>query len=183
MCLNCAFSLEDKPNQCTECDICIRNPRNVSIKFLAIKYKDTLIEKPIDMYISRELLDIIRREIKKMYEEGLRRGQIPTKDFYPIAWTPYPGRWWDSQSLFKVKYPGRIFSSSSTLTITYTVSVGTCLPLTPQEIKPEQLGFSSQLGEINELKQPQQKKVVKSVCIDIQEVLEALDEVEVGDAF
>ena len=86
LCNNCAFSLENRPNVCVECEVCIRNPTNASIKFKPTKYKDTIVEKPIDMYISKELMEIIRQEIRKMYEEGIRAGKQPQQDLYPFDW-------------------------------------------------------------------------------------------------
>jgi len=171
MCLNCAFSLEDRPNQCMECDICIRNPKNASIKFQPVKYKEMLIEKPIDMYISKELMAILREEIRKMYEEGLRRGQKPQEDYKP-EWTPYPGRsWWWNTSKF---IDNTTLSSSDTLTITYTVSIPTLVPVDDSDL-PQ--WTSSQ----DKKEEPLEKKVIKTVCIDISELLGALDGVEVGE--
>ena len=82
MCNNCAFSLESRPNVCMECQICIRNPANVSMKFKPTQYKDTAIEKLIDMYISKEFMEIIRLEFKKTFEEALRRGPLQQDSNY-----------------------------------------------------------------------------------------------------
>jgi len=84
MCVKCAFALEGTPNECLECDICSRNPTNVSKKFKKMEYKDTLIEKPIDMYISEEHLKIILEEVRKMYQRGARRERVPPNN--PDEW-------------------------------------------------------------------------------------------------
>jgi len=177
MCFNCAFSLEDKPNQCMECDICIRNPKNVSVKFVPVKYKETLIEKPIDMYVSKELMAIIREEMKKMYQEGLRQSQKPAPNF-PDYYDPNWGWWWTHQGTNFV-YSSKTTSSRDTLSITCTISIPTRVPM--PEINSKQLRIADQLGKV-EITEEQQKKVIKTVCIDISEVLGALDGVEVGEA-
>jgi hypothetical protein len=85
MCVKCAYALEGTPNECLECDICSRNPTNVSKKFKKMEYKDTLIEKPIDMYISEEHLKIILEEVRKMYQWGARTAKrVPPNN--PDEW-------------------------------------------------------------------------------------------------
>ena len=43
------------------------------------------------------------------------------------------------------------------------------------------LNISNYLGNVVELEQPKEKKVIKTVCIDFHEVLVAMDGVEVSD--
>ena len=163
MCINCAFSLEDGVNQCMECDICIRNPKNVSVRFQPITYKEHKIEKPIDMYISRELMAILRYELKKIYEEGLKRGEpyIPanTPDVIPLTW------WWSQTKQSFVTQ--RTYNSVNTLSITYILSIPTEVEDPNKEVSLPILGDSSN------------KKVIKTVCIDIEEILEAMEGMEV----
>lgn len=71
-----------------------------------------------------------------------------------------------------------MLSTGDTISITYTVAIPTCIPLTPMEI--EKLNISNNLDEVRELEQSTEK-VLKTVCIDFHEVLVAMDGVEVGD--
>jgi len=187
LCDSCAFSQETLPNQCMECSICIRNPRNASIKFQPTKFKDTFIEKPIDMYISKELMTIMMQEIKKIYEEAQKKEQRPIPDFSLPPHNPYAPRkwWWDwdrgvyTQGLFKCKNLILQMSSEDTLNVTWTVSIPTWIPLTSEVVEPKQLEISNQLGELRGF-QLEEKKVIKNVCINFNEILEAMDRVEVG---
>jgi len=93
MCINCAFSIEDKPYTCAlECMICSHNPALYSKVFKPIEYKGHVIQKPIDMFISREFYAIIQEEIKKAMN-----AYIPVKPDYPIPdnpwFTPRPSPW------------------------------------------------------------------------------------------
>jgi len=74
-----------------------------------------------------------------------------------------------------------MLSTGDTISITYTISIPTYIPLTSTEIE-ENLNISNNLGEVTELEEPAEKKVIKTVCIDFHEVLVAMDGVEVGDA-
>lgn len=92
MCINCSFSIAGKPSEKPECKICFRNPKNCSIPFKPVAYKGHIIEKPIDMYISKELMEIIKDELRKMYEAGVKAGQIGT-----MATTSFPYTYWPFQ--------------------------------------------------------------------------------------
>ena len=149
-----------------ECDICIRNSKNVSIKFQPVNYKGRIIQKPIDMYISRELMDILREEIRKMYEEGLRRGQKPPGDIDPGNWSPYMPKWWWSQG--SQQFIGTSYNSGDTISLVYTVSIPTEIP-----IKIDATGVS--------FKAKKEKNVIKTACVDISELLGDLEGIEVGE--
>jgi len=82
--------------------------------------------------------------------------------------------------LWETKSFSQTLNSSDTLSITYTISIPTCISLTPMEIEKD-LNISNYLGNVVELEQPKEKKVIKTVCIDFHEVLVAMDGVEVSD--
>lgn len=167
MCNNCAFSLNERPNECMECEICIRNPKNASIKFNPTKYKDGEVRKPIDMYISKEFMAIIREEIRKTYEEGLKKGRLEIPHF-PVDFDSRPFRKWFSSDL------QQLFSSGDTLTISYSLSIPTCFPIEVDSI--------SRAETVQPEDTSGRKKVIKTVCIDISEILQAMDGMEIGEA-
>lgn len=166
MCLNCAFSLNERPNECMECEICIRNPKNVSIKFNPTKYKDTEVQKPIDMYISKELMAIIREEIKKMYEEGLKKGKLLTPHFPTDSYTGQFTHWFNSEKQ-------QLLSTGDSLIISYTLSIPTCFPI--------EVASTPQVKSLQPEDKSDKKKVIKTVCIDISEILQGMDGMEVGE--
>ncbi|RLI48743.1 MAG: hypothetical protein DRP09_21160 [Candidatus Thorarchaeota archaeon] len=66
MCLNCAFSKNNKPSKSKECSVCIRNPKFLSKKRQNLMYENKKLKKPIDMYISKEFHEIIKERLLKL---------------------------------------------------------------------------------------------------------------------
>ena len=66
MCLNCAFSKDNKPSKSKECSVCIRNPKLLSKKRQNLVYENKKLKKPIDMYISKEFHEIIKERLLKL---------------------------------------------------------------------------------------------------------------------
>jgi len=83
MCRNCAFSKDDKPSDSKECAVCIRNPKLLSGKAKNLSYGGRKLERPIDMYISREFFDILIKRVFKL-EKQVR--DLLSKTSSPFRW-------------------------------------------------------------------------------------------------
>lgn len=187
MCNNCAFSLEDHPNECLECDICIRHPKNVSKRFEPAKYKDLVITNPIDMYISKEHMAIIRAEIQKIYMEGLRAGRGRPALEERWDWFPHNHPWvfWslDSKtgtSAFSTFWDYITWTSGDTLSVTYNIQIPTIMQGTFENTDPEKLEIDKEIGVIVE-DPPKNGEPVKTLKVDLEKILEEMGEVEVGN--
>jgi len=184
MCLNCAYSVDDKVSHSLECDVCLRNPDNVTKKFVAVKYRDVTLERPIDMFLSKEHKRIIDRELAMAYQSGENNARKTTPhpggyfDYYPT----YPD--WHRRTFQTLKcgpfvqVSSTTLSTNSTLTLTWSVQVPTCVQ---EQVDVSELNISDSLGHVVEEKDYMKVDKTKVRCIDPEEVLKELDGVEVGN--
>jgi len=149
-----------------ECDICVQNPRNISKKFMPTKYKGITVNRPIDMYISREHKKLVDKEIEQTFEEGVRAGSLG------LTWTGsnYQGM------VSKMKIDNLAFqmdSENDTLSVTFTIRIE------GNPVESKDLGIADSLGETKiEEKKPQKGRMI---VIDIVDILKDMEGVEVGD--
>jgi len=89
MCRNCAFAIGDSPSNSEECSICLRNPKIISQKFEPKIYNEEQIDRPIDMYVSKEFWRILQSVILKRITKALSQRDkevIPWFPWYPTTW-------------------------------------------------------------------------------------------------
>jgi len=88
MCFNCGYAKDNRPNDCPECKVCFRNPRNASRRLKDLEYRGARLKAPIDMYISKEHLEFVRQAIEEAYQNGMRaRTTVYSSTTYPTYTT------------------------------------------------------------------------------------------------
>jgi hypothetical protein len=86
MCKNCAFADVDRPSEKEQCKICIRNPKNLSHRFKPTTFNGEQIDKPIDMYVSKEFWSLLMKIIEKMQKSKPIYPPHPWITYYPSPW-------------------------------------------------------------------------------------------------
>lgn len=181
MCENCGYSLNEGPNECLECDICIRNPKNLSKRFEPVQYKGLLIEKPIDMFISKEHLAMIILEIRKMYEQGLKDSTTPSwHPVFPKVPSSKPDDWYypsyqsSNELISSTTFSQQKWNwSSDSLNITYTIKIPVICPAD----EPVKI---IEIGKVIETP-TKEKNIIKTVLINVEEILKGMEGVEVSE--
>lgn len=91
MCINCGYSQDNKPQESPECKVCLRNPKNVSKKLRNLEYKGIKLQSLIDMYISKEHLQLIKKIMDEVYKSGIQIGRQGCRYTYTTSspWISY----------------------------------------------------------------------------------------------
>ena len=183
MCRNCAYSVDGKPGDSEECQVCSRNPSLLSKKFIPRMFRGRRIERPIDFYISKEhyklLKEILEEEIRKVLSKKPKSPPILTDNpwdywTWKFSTTTHTIRDSDTNSYQRALCGWCVSSSSlspNTITVYTSFPPASGKPNFPARVVSFKITLDSfDLGEV-------EKKKIK--VFSLKELMEELDGLEV----
>ena len=181
MCRNCAYSVDGKPGDSEECQICSRNPALLSRKFTPRMFRGRRIEKPIDFYISKEHYELLKEVLKEEIKKAARK---VSSDF-PIVFNDDPWSYWRCKisSPSKTTYSGSNSYQQSITGFSYpsssippsTITVYTSFP----QDTLEKYGFPAVSFKVTlknlDLKKVNRKRIKTCTLKELMEDLDGLE--------